>query len=203
MKDNMFKIRDFYCKYVKQDSPNFCVSEKYKNEMLQVDVFIKKEEEFKKVHTVVTSKKDNEKEIKDFVEKVMCHEIGNILDDGTVEKEFFRQGYIYKNYENFYKREVKCYVAEFEEETNISNVGISYDGIYEEVCDYLLQCGVNIIKVPEKEIEAMVEDIFENVDWQHTCSLIQDEYLQGYVEDFPNEYFFENEKNQEREEEVL
>ena len=66
-----------------------------------------------------------------------------------------------------------------------------------------MQCGVNIIKVPEKEIEAMVEDIFENVDWQHTCSLIQDEYLQGYVEDFPNEYFFENEKNQEREEEVL
>ncbi len=203
MNNNMFKIRDFYCKYINKDNPEFCINEKYKNEMIQIDVFIKRENKFKKVNTVITNNSDSEKQIKEFVEKVMCYEIGNILEDGTVEKGPTDQGYVYKNYENFYKREGKCYVAELEEGDNISEVGITYDGIYEDVCDYLLLCGVDINKVPEETIETMVEDVFETIDWQHPSSLIQgDEYLQEYIEDFPDDYFF-NGENKEKEDKEL
>lgn len=194
---NNFKIKDFYCQYVDKNSPEFSISDKYKDELVQINVFIKKDEQLKKVNTIVTYKRLNEMEIRNFVEEVMCGEIGRILEDGTVEKEYFRQGWIYKNYEKFYKREGKCYVAEYEEETNIADVGISYDGIYEEVCDYLSLCGVNITKVPEETIEGMVEDVFLTVDWQFTCSLIDgDEYLQEYVEELPDECFYKEEEKE-------
>lgn len=197
MNNNMFKVRDFYCKYIDQDNPNFAISEKYKNEMIQIDVFIKKEDELKKVNTIITSNKENEKEIKEFVEKVMCQEIGKILEDGTVSKDYFRQGWIYKNYENFYKREGTCYISEYDE-GKFGDTGISYDGIKEEVVHYLVQCGVNVDKVPETLIETMVENVFETVDWQYTCSLIEgDQWLEEYVNDLPKEYFFEKEEEDE------
>ena len=202
MPNNTFKIKDFYCKYIDENDPEFSISDTYKEELIQIDVYIKKEDKLKKVNTVVTYKRSDEIEIKKFIQEVMCHEIGKIFEDGSIKKEYFRQGWIYKSYENFYKREGKCYVAEHEEK-NIEEAGISYDGIAEEVCDYLLLCGVDITKVPEETIEAMVEDIFEQVDWQFTSSLIYgDEYLEGYVEDFPKEYFFNNRKDERMEAEL-
>ena len=41
----------------------------------------------------------------------------------------------------------------------------------------------------------MADDVFEQVDWQFACSLIQDDWLEGYLEDFPDEYFV-NGKNE-------
>lgn len=193
----MFRIKDFYCKYIKPNNEEFVIKDKYKDEMIQIDVFIKKENKLKKVHTVITNNKDNEKEIKEFVEKVMCCEIGYILDDGTVKKDYFRQGWIYKNYENFYKREGICYIAEYDE-GKYGEVGISYEGIEEEVINYLSESGVDVDKVPETLIETMVEDVFETVDWQHTCSLIEgDQWLEEYVKSLPEECFLEKQEKEE------
>ena len=124
----------------------------------------------------------------------MCRQIGEILPDGTIEKEYFRQGYIYKNFENFYKREGICYVSELDE-NNINDAGISFEGICEDIRDYLVVNGVDLNKVPFEDIEIMAEDVFEQVDWQFVCSLIQDDWLEGYLEDFPDEYFV-NGKNE-------
>ena len=40
----------------------------------------------------------------EYYKKYLENKIGDILEDGTVKKEYFRQGYIYKNFANFYKR---------------------------------------------------------------------------------------------------
>lgn len=51
--------------------------------------------------------------------------------------------------------------------------------------------------MPETLIETMVEDVFETVDWQYTCSLIEgNQWLEGYVNDLPKEYFFEKEEKE-------
>lgn len=194
-----FKFRDFYCSFNGLKSEINITDRPYKR---QLDIFIEKEKELVKVNTLILQKNLSLEKIKILILEYMCKEIGEIKTDGTVEKGATDQGYVYKNYENFYKRQGKCYVAEHEEEKNIEEVGITYDGIYEEVCDYLLLCGVDVTKVPEERINGMVEDVFDTVDWQFTSSLIYEDYLAGEVAELPNECFFSG-KNTEKEDEEL
>lgn len=180
----MFKIRDFYCVFNTKENEN------------TLNVYIKEKNDVTKVNTLYIDQNKKIEEIKDFVISVMCREVGKILDNGKILKEYEGQGYIYKNYENFYKREGICYVSEHDGDT-IEDGGISYVGIWEEVLDYLFVSGVDVTKVPDTTIEGMVEDVFETVDWQYTSSLIMgDDYLSGYVEEFPKEYFRETETTQ-------
>ena len=196
-KTDSFKFRDFYCSFNGTKNKINAIDRPYKR---QLDIFIEKEKQLIKVNTLILQKNLSQEKIESLIMEYMCGEIGEIKSDGTVEKGETDQGFVYKSYENFYKREGKCYVAEHEKEKNIEDVGISYDGIYEEVCDYLLDCGVNVSKVPEERINGMVEDIFETVDWQFTSSLIfGDDYLEGEVAGFPDKYFFSG-KNEEKEE---
>lgn len=198
-KTDSFWYRGFYCSfngYKDQininDRPN----------KRQLDIFIQQNKQLVKVNTIIIPKNFKIEKIKATVENYMFCEIGSIKEDGSVEKGPTDQGYVYKSYENFYKREGKCYVAEYEE-GKIDKVGISYEGIYEEVCDYLLLNGVDISKVPNEKIEGMVVDVFDTVDWQHTCSLIEgDNYLEEYINGFPDEYFISG-KNTEKEDEEL
>lgn len=205
--DRQFKHKDFYCVYINEDSFVFDLPKSRRSNEKQLDVYICYGEELIKVNTLYCEKTSNIEKVKKFIDEVMCQEIGKILEDGTIEKEYFGQGYIYKNYENYYKREGKCYVAELEKGKKIEEAGISYQGIAEEVCDYLLLCGVDVTKVPKKIIDGMVEDVFETVDWQNTSSLIYgDEHLEGYVDEFPDEYFINKENresNKEEQEEEL
>ena len=183
-KVEMFKIRDFYCVF-KEIEDN-------KYNKIELNVYIKEQNDFEKVNTIFISLNKNIEEIKEIVNYSMCREIGKILENGKIIKEYEGQGYIYKNYENYYKREGICYVSEYDGDT-IGDAGISYSGILEEVCDYLVLYGVDITKVPDRIIKGMVDDVFENVDWQSPSSLIMgDEYLSGYVEEFPEEYFRED-----------
>lgn len=182
-KVEMFKIRDFYCIFNK--------NEKNRYNKITLDVYIKEQNDFERVNTLYIDINKNIEEIKDFVKSIMCREVGKILENGKIIKEYEGQGYIYKNYENYYKREGICYASELGGDT-IEDNGISYSGIWEDVCDYLLLCGVDITKVPDSIIKGMVDDVFENVDWQSPSSLIMgDEYLSGYVEEFPEDYFRE------------
>ncbi|MDO5555117.1 MAG: hypothetical protein Q4G09_00240 [Clostridia bacterium] len=197
MKRKMFKVRDFYCEFINKEMQHYVMSEEVEKNFNQIDIYIKKNNDYIRVKTLYVNKNSNIEETKKYIENVMCSEIGKVNNDGTIEKEYFRQGYIYKNYENFYKRKGKCYVSEYDDKI-ISEAGISYDGIYEEVCQYLNQFNIDFDKLPEKCIEEMVEDIFEAVDWQYTSSLINgDQYLFEYLCDFSNEYFINNEKDAE------
>ncbi|MCI9016143.1 MAG: hypothetical protein HFJ53_03120 [Clostridia bacterium] len=185
-----FKIKDFYCKFPDKTDKRYKLPDNQK----QLNIYIKKEKELIKVNTLFVNKEDSIRDINKYVKEIMCRQIGEILPDGTIEKEYFRQGYIYKNFENFYKREGICYVSELDE-NNINDAGITFEGICEDVRDYLVVNGVDLNKVPFEDIEIMAEDVFEQVDWQFVCSLIQDDWLEGYLEDFPDEYFV-NGKNE-------
>lgn len=200
--DKQFKIKDFYCVFVSGNNPSYSLPEKIQQNTRQLDVYIRYGDEIKKVNSqYVHNNAKTIEQIKKNAQNILCKEIGKILEDGTIDKEYYRQGYIYKSYENFYKRDGICYVSEHDE-NKIGEAGISYDGIQDEVVDYLILCGVNIEKVPDSIIETMVKDIFDTVDWQYVCSLIQgDEWLEEYVKDFPDEYFFnkENRKNNKEE----
>lgn len=199
-KSDSFKFRDFYCNFNGLKSEINVVDRPYKR---QLDIFIEKEKELIKVNTLILPKNLSLEKVKTLILEYMCREIGEIKEDGTVEKGGTDQGYVYKNYENFYKREGKCYIAENEKEKNIEEAGITYDGIYGEVCFYLQECGVDISKVPEQRINGMVEEVFETVDWQFTTTLIfGDNYLEGEVADFPDEYFISG-KNTKKEDEEL
>ena len=196
MKNNYFKYKDFYCRFINKNE----LSEEERKEKNQLDIYILKNNELKKVNTLYIEKNTSLEQVNKIIEQSMCQEIGKVLEDGIVEKEYFGQGYIYKNYENYYKREGICYIAECEE-GRCDKLGVAYKDIQEEVYDYLKECGVQVEKVPEKMIEGMINDVFETVDWQLTSSLIYgDDYLEGYVEDFPKEYFFKNEKESEEQE---
>lgn len=185
-----FKIKDFYCKFPDKTDKRYKLPDNQK----QLNIYIKKEKELIKVNTLFVNKEDSIRDINKYVKEIMCRQIGEILPDGTIEKEYFRQGYIYKNFENFYKREGICYVSELDE-NNINDAGITFEGICEDVRDYLVVNGVDLNKVPFEDIEIMAEDVFEQVDWQFVCSLIQDDWLEGYLEDFPDECFV-NGKNE-------
>ena len=185
-----FKIKDFYCKFPDKTDKRYKLPDNQK----QLNIYIKKEKELIKVNTLFVNKEDSIRDINKYVKEIMCRQIGEILPDGTIEKEYFRQGYIYKNFENFYKREGICYVSELDE-NNINDAGITFEGICEDVRDYLVVNGVDLNKVPFEDIEIMAEDVFEQVDWQFVWSLIQDDWLEGYLEDFPDEYFV-NGKNE-------
>lgn len=76
--------------------------------------------------------------------------VGRKLPDDTYEKEFYRQGTIYKNLANFERKKGVCYVPE------LSDDEYTYQ-------DFLDLCGGN----PD-----MAEYVFETVDWQHPESLI-------------------------------
>ena len=187
----IFKVKDFYCKFIKEPETS---------NVDLIEVCIKKDNELLKVTTNLNvSKEYNIVQIKQLAQDFLCGVIGNVLADGSIEKEYCTQGWFYKNFENFYKREGICYVAECEE-GKITEVGVSFDDICEEVKSYLKDCDVDLDKIPLGTIESLAEDIFVTVDWQLTSSLIfGDDYLEGYVDDFPEEYFINKETEKENE----
>jgi len=78
------------------------------------------------------------------------HTIGYKKKNGVFQKEFYQQGYIYKNYQNFSKKKGICYIPE------LSDTKYTYQ-------DFLDICGGN---------KDMAEFVFETVDWQHPESFV-------------------------------
>lgn len=119
--------------------------------------------------------------------------IGEIKEDGTVIKEFYGQGYIYKNFENYNKKSGPCYIAEYQGEVeyqeeveyeddisddvpNTKNFNDMIEGedyetyatIQATIKDIFAQAGIET--TPEK-MEAFARDVFEEADWQSIDSL--------------------------------
>lgn len=116
--------------------------------------------------------------------------IGEILEDGTVKKEYFQEGHIYKNIANFYRKEGICYIAEcqadkIDKKSKAGEDYETYQTIYEKVKEYCKKEGVN----PEKySVEDFVKTIFNDLSWTVPESLIIDS-----IEALDDEYFLDNE----------
>ena len=126
---------------------------------------------------------------------------GEILDSGKIEKEYFRQGYIYKNYPNYWAKKGICYISEFQGEQVAkpildSNGNIRKDEFGEEMyCDeyYITENAkegihfetyASIRKTAydtlydnefnytnEEEVRIFANELFEMVDWQFASTL--------------------------------
>lgn len=85
---------------------------------------------------------------------VTADTIGRKLPDGSYEKEFFQQGYIFKSFANFQRKKGVCYIPE------LSDKKYTYE-------DFLYLCGGNNV---------LAEYVFETVDWQHPESFIDGDF---------------------------
>ena len=126
--------------------------------------------------------------------------IGEIKEDGTVVKEYFGQGLIYKNFKNFEQKSGPCYIAEYQGEKgtgfhdNIVDDELktknfndmvegedyeTYDTIIKQVKDEYARRNQ---KVSEQTIEDTAKEVFYEVDWQYISSLL-DEWLDAEVDE--------------------
>ena len=121
------------------------------------------------------------------------NKIGNILEDGTVEKEYFQEGHIYKNICNFYRQDGICYIAEGQAEKLDKNSKPgddyeTYQTIYEKVKE-----AYDKAKIDEKKyaLKDFVETIFNDLNWQSVEALITDS-----IDALDNEYFLDEEETE-------
>lgn len=132
----------------------------------------------------------------EYYKKYLENKIGDILKDGTVKKEYFRQGYIYKNFANFYKKDGICYISEYQTDkiTKESKEGKDYEtyqSIYNKVKKAFESERVNQERY---SIEDFTETIMNDLDWQYPDTLIQES-----IEALDDEYFLDYEENLEEE----
>lgn len=124
------------------------------------------------------------------------NKIGEILEDGTVKKEYFQEGHIYKNICNFYRQDGICYISEYQADkiNKKSKPGEdfeTYQTIYEKVKQEYEARGIN----PQKyKLKDFVETIFNDLNWQSVEALtidsidaLDDEYFLDYNEELENE----------------
>jgi len=98
-------------------------------------------------------------------------EIGKILEDGTVQKGYTAQGFVYKNDENFENKSGICYISEYST-NNINEEPEScetYESIIEQVEEAYKIYHVNPAAYPVEKLAAVV---FEMVDWQGFGTLL-------------------------------
>ena len=132
----------------------------------------------------------------EYYKKYIENKIGEILEDGTVKKEYFRQGYIYKNFANFYRKDGICYISEYQTDkiTKESKEGEDYEtylSLYLKVKKAFESERVNQEKY---SIEDFTETIMNDLDWQYPDTLIQES-----IEALDDEYFLDYEENLEEE----
>ena len=121
------------------------------------------------------------------------NKIGEILEDGTVKKEYCRQGNVYKNFANFYRKDGICYISEYQTDkiTSKSKEGEDYE-TYQSIYKKVKQAFENEKVNQEKySIEDFTETIMNDLDWQFADSLIPE-----YIEALDDEYFLEEEESE-------
>lgn len=119
------------------------------------------------------------------------NKIGEISEDGTVKKEYFQEGHIYKNICNFYRQDGICYISEYQADKidKKSKPGEDYETyqtIFEKVKEKYEERGINSEKY---KLEDFVETIFNDLNWQSVEALtidsidaLDDEYFLDYEE---------------------
>ena len=106
-------------------------------------------------------------------------EIGKILWNGTVEKEYHGQGFIYKNYENFKNKTGICYISEY----GTDNIKEDDDYYTYEIMEKETEQAFNDYNVDREKhsVSDMIETVFDMVDWQSYTTLLYE--LIGGLED--------------------
>lgn len=118
------------------------------------------------------------------------NKIGKILKDGTVKKEYFQEGHIYKNICNFYRQDGICYISEGQADkiNKKSKPGEDYETyqtIYNKVKEAYEKAGIDEKKY---KLKYFVETIFNDLNWQTVEALTMDS-----IDALDNEYFLEEE----------
>lgn len=112
--------------------------------------------------------------------------VGQILPDGTIEKEYYGQGWIYKNWNAFEnKTDEICYVGEHDEDKLAEGVGYKYNDFVRLAQEFINRN--EDVQEYCKENNVTAEDIalnlFEAVDWQDpTTEIDQWETYGSYTE---------------------
>lgn len=119
------------------------------------------------------------------------NKIGNILEDGTVEKEYFQEGHIYKNICNFYRQDGICYIAEGQADKLDKNSKPgedyeTYQTIYEKVKEAYEKAKIDERKYRLKDF---VATIFDDLTWQSVEALTMDS-----IDALDDEYFLDEEE---------
>ncbi len=114
-------------------------------------------------------------------------EIGNIRNN-IVNKEYYVQGHIYKNYENFKNKKGICYVSEFQGNLHVGKYndiggeipkvnlltaveGEDYETYDTIKTDCIQALNDNGLELTEEQIEIFVGTVFEDCDWQSIYTL--------------------------------
>lgn len=119
------------------------------------------------------------------------NEIGKILEDGTVKKEYFQEGHIYKNICNFYRQDGICYISEGQAD-ELSKNSIpgedyeTYQTIYEKVKEAYEKAKIDERKYRLKDF---VATIFDDLTWQSVEALTMDS-----IDALDDEYFLDEEE---------
>lgn len=119
------------------------------------------------------------------------NKIGNILEDGTVEKKYFQEGHIYKNICNFYRQDGICYIAEgqtdkIDKKSKLGEDYETYQTIYEKVKEAYEKAGIDERKYNLKDF---VATIFNDLNWQSVEALTMDS-----IDALDDEYFLDKEE---------
>lgn len=122
------------------------------------------------------------------------NKIGEILEDGTVKKEYFQEGHIYKNICNFYRQNGICYISEGQADkiSKKSKPGEDYETyqtIYEKVKEAYEKAKIDENKY---RLNDFVETIFNDLTWQSVETLTID-----YIDALDNEYFLNSDEELE------
>lgn len=146
-------------------------------------------------YTKYTSE-EYEKRYKGYYKKYLDipeNKIGEILEDGTVKKEYFQEGHIYKNICNFYRQDGICYISEYQADkiNKKSKPGEDYETyqtIFEKVKEQYEARGIN----PQKyKLKYFVETIFNDLNWQSVEALTIDS-----IDALDEEYFLDYEERE-------
>lgn len=120
--------------------------------------------------------------------------IGRILENGEVEKGGTIQGFVYKNFDNFYARQGICYISEYGCENVLTCDEEGYD-TYESMLKETKRIYEREHVDPKQyPIELMIETVFDMVDWQGFETLLIE-----IVDSLDDDCFLEIEEENENE----
>lgn len=122
------------------------------------------------------------------------NEIGKILEDGAVKKEYFQEGHIYKNICNFYRQDGICYISEGQADKIDKNSKPgedyeTYQTIFEKVQEAYKHSKIDENKYSIKDF---TETIFHDLNWQSPDALIIDS-----IDALDDEYFLDKDNELE------
>lgn len=102
--------------------------------------------------------------------------IGKIHSNGDLEQHYYNQGFVYKNYDNFIKKNNEiCYIPELDKEMNIKDIEVkyTYNDLY-LLCKGFIKKNNNYLIKHNINLKNLVNSLFEELSWQDPNTLLND-----------------------------